>query len=64
MSSKQLKQIRHFKQPVPMREVSIVTHRDFVKKALIQALKKEIVAAIPDQIREKKKTKVLTVNFK
>jgi len=64
MSSKQQKQIRHFKQPVPMREVSIVTHRDFVKKDLIQALRKEIVAAIPDQIREKKKTKVLTVNFK
>jgi len=35
-----------------------------IKKALIQALKKEIVAAIPDQIREKKKAKVLTVNFK
>jgi len=64
MTSKQLKQIRHFRNPVPMREVSIVTHRDFVKKALIQALKKEIIAAIPDQIRQKKKAKVVSISLK
>jgi LysR family transcriptional regulator, hydrogen peroxide-inducible genes activator len=59
MSKKQLQQIRRFKSPVPMREVSMVTHRDFVKKALIEALRKEIFAAIPDQIREKRKAKIL-----
>lgn len=59
MSKKQLLQVRHFKPPVPMREVSIVTHRDFVKKALIEALKKEIFAAIPEQIRDKKKAKMV-----
>jgi LysR family transcriptional regulator, hydrogen peroxide-inducible genes activator len=51
MTARQLQLIRHFKKPAPMREVSIVVHRDFVKKRLIEALKEEIIAAIPEKIR-------------
>ena len=32
-----------------MREVSIVVHRDFVKKKLIEILRAEIIAAVPEK---------------
>jgi LysR family hydrogen peroxide-inducible transcriptional activator len=61
MSSKQLKQIRHFKRPAPMREVSIVVHRDFVKKRLVEALKEEIIAAVPASIRKNRSANIVSV---
>ncbi len=47
---KQLNMVRHFKAPVPVREVSLVTHRDYIKKKLVDVLKEEIIAAIPPKI--------------
>lgn len=59
MSSKQQKQIRHFKSPAPMREVSMVTHRDFMKKQLIKALQEEIIAAVPASVKDNKSKNVI-----
>lgn len=61
MSNRQLELIRHFKKPAPMREVSIVFHRDFIKKRLIEALKEEIIASIPDKIKKNKDLHVVPV---
>ena len=61
MSARQLQLIRHFKKPAPMREVSIVVHRDFVKKRLIEALKEEIISAIPDKIKMNKDLNVVPI---
>src|SRR5688500_5606118 len=61
MSTRQLELIRHFKKPAPMREVSIVSHRDFVKKRLIEALKEEIIASIPDKIKKNKDAHIVPV---
>lgn len=61
MTSKQLQLIRHFRNPCPMREVSLVVHRDFVKKRLVDALKSEIISAIPEKIRKNKKTFVVEI---
>jgi len=47
LSPKQKKNIRYFKPPAPVREVSIVTYRYFVKYHLIELLKTEIVKSIP-----------------
>lgn len=58
---RQLKLIRYFKKPSPMREVSLVTHRDFVKKRLIEALKKEIIHTIPDKIKQNKNLNVIPI---
>lgn len=44
-----------------MREVSIVVHRDFVKKRLIDILHKEIVVAIPEKIRKNKQNNVVPI---
>jgi len=57
----QQQRIRHFKHPAPVREVSIVLHRNLVKKRLIEALKAEIVKALPEKIKKNKKSFVLPV---
>jgi LysR family hydrogen peroxide-inducible transcriptional activator len=49
-SARQLNMIRHFKSPAPVREVSLVTHRDFIKKKLIDVLKEEIIAILPPKL--------------
>ena len=61
MTTRQLQLIRHFKKPAPMREVSIVVHRDFVKKRLIEALKEEIIAAVPERIKKNRSSNVVPV---
>ena len=61
MSQKQLGQVRYFKRPAPMREVSIVVHRDFVKKRLIGILKDEIMESVPAKTRVNKDKYVIPV---
>jgi LysR family transcriptional regulator, hydrogen peroxide-inducible genes activator len=61
LRSSQLQLLRQFKQPTPMREISLVVHRDFVKKKLVEIFKKEIIASIPENIR-KNKGEVIPIN--
>ncbi|WP_207535863.1 hydrogen peroxide-inducible genes activator [Desertivirga arenae] len=49
-SSEQMKKVRRFGEPVPAREISIVTHRNFLKRGLINSLKKEILEIIPQDM--------------
>ncbi len=53
-TARQQKLIRHFKKPAPTREISLVVHRDFVKERLIKILRQEILASVPDKIRNNK----------
>lgn len=50
MYKRQKKFLRNFAPPVPVREVSIVTHRDLVKKSLVDALQKIILENLPKEI--------------
>lgn len=61
LTAKQRQLIRHFKRPAPMREVSLVTHRDFVKQRLVQALHKEVLLSIPEKIRQNKNHNVVPI---
>lgn len=61
LTSKQLQLIRQFKKPAPMREVSVVVHRDFVKKRLVEALKEEIIAAVPEKIKRNRNEYVVSI---
>lgn len=47
MSGKQKNNVRHFKSPAPVREISLVTYRYYVKEKLIAGLKEEILNSIP-----------------
>lgn len=61
LSSRQSELIRYFRKPSPMREVSIVVHRDFVKKKLIEVMRNEIIQSIPEKISKNKSTLVVPV---
>src|SRR5829696_1532237 len=54
--------LRHFKPPVPVREISLVTYRHFVKKGLLQLLEKEITAGVKPFINKKTETDVIAVS--
>ncbi|MEO6963165.1 MAG: LysR substrate-binding domain-containing protein [Puia sp.] len=58
-SKRQQGLIRHFRKPAPMREVSLVVTRDFVKERLVRILKEEILTCIPDKIKRNKDTHVV-----
>ena len=63
MTARQQQHLRYFKSPAPMREVSMVVHRHFVKKKLIELLKGEVMKVIPEKIRRNKKTMVVPVGL-
>ncbi len=60
-SVKQQNMIRHFKTPVPVREVSLVTHRNYVKKKLVDVLKAEIIHTLPQKITMNKKSNLIKI---
>lgn len=61
LTTKQLQQIRHFKHPAPVREVSLAIHRNFVKRRLIDVLKQEIINCIPAKIKKNKKALIVPI---
>jgi LysR family hydrogen peroxide-inducible transcriptional activator len=63
LSGHQLKLIRHFKKPVPMREVSLVVHRDFIKQRLVKVLKQEIIEAVPEKIKKNKNLHIVPIEM-
>ncbi len=60
-SVKQMKMVRHFKAPAPVREVSLVTHRNYVKKKLVDVLKQEITASLPKKILLNKNSNIVKI---
>lgn len=58
-SVKQQNMVRHFKPPAPVREVSLVTHRNYLKKKLVDVLKLEILNTLPAKISVNKKSNVI-----
>ena len=61
LSTKQKSFVRHFKSPVPVREVSLVTHRQFVKYQLIHILKEEIIKSLPEKKRKRQHEEVIAI---
>lgn len=61
MSDDQMDLVRYFKAPEPVREISLFTHRHFVKKKLIKTLADEIVATVPNKMRKKDKRDVVKI---
>ena len=60
-SVKQMNMVRHFKTPAPVREVSLVTHRNYVKKKLVDVLKQEIAASLPKKILLNKNNNIIKI---
>ncbi|HRG91189.1 MAG TPA: LysR substrate-binding domain-containing protein, partial [Chitinophagales bacterium] len=49
--------ITRFKAPEPAREISLIVHKSFTKEALIEALHKSILKAIPERLTNRHKFK-------
>jgi len=62
MTQKQKNHIRYFKSPAPVREISIVTYRHFMKRKLIDAFIKEILKSIPQEMTSPKRTHVVEID--
>lgn len=54
--------VRYFKSPAPVREISMFTHRNFVKKKLVKTLSDEIISNVPNSMRKKDKREVIKIN--
>ncbi|GGC20768.1 transcriptional regulator [Parapedobacter defluvii] len=55
----QLARVRYFRSPEPVREISLVTPHNFLKKQAVDALEKEIKESVPKRFRSKKKKDVM-----
>ena len=53
-ASEQKKKVRFFKSPAPIREVSVVYSRNYLKKSIIEALHKEVVSTLPRELKKPK----------
>lgn len=60
-TSAQRKKVKQFKSPEPVREISLITHREFIKERLIDVLKESILACIPDEMKNQKQKNVLEI---
>lgn len=50
LTQEQMKSVKQFAEPRPVRKVSLVTKRDFVKRRLVEALAEEIKVSLPDNV--------------
>ena len=60
-SVKQLDKVRYFKSPEPTREISIVTHGNYLKRQLIATPQKEMMEFIPKRMKSQKKREVIEI---
>lgn len=61
LTKAQKKRLRFFKPPFPVREISIVTHREYIKYKLVEVLKQTILSVIPEDMRNQRKMNVLEI---
>lgn len=61
LTPKQLTKVRSFKSPEPVREISLVTHKNYIKKRMLNALKEEILAVIPKPMKQRKRKDIVGI---
>ena len=61
MSAAKKDMLRYFKNPAPVREISLATLKTFTKTRLIHILKQTILETLPLQLKQKKKVEVIPV---
>ncbi|GAA4313198.1 hydrogen peroxide-inducible genes activator [Nibribacter koreensis] len=53
--------VRPFSDPAPLREVSLVVHKSFLKKRMIEALRETILAHIPADLKTRNPVRVVKI---
>lgn len=59
----EMEQIRFFKPPVPVREISMVTYRHFIKERLVAAINETILKVLPPRISRKADAKYMMLEI-
>ena len=59
----QMSNVRYFRSPEPVREISVVTTQNFVKKQAVNTLIQETLNVIPERFKSKKKREVVGFEF-
>jgi len=57
-SDSERKKLKYFADPQPYRKVSIITHRDFLKRRLISLLHENILGEIPEKFKQQNGTEI------
>ena len=57
-----LRLVKRLKQPAPVRQVSIITHRDHIKTKLIKTLREEILNIVPHPMHKLQNKRVVEIN--
>jgi LysR family hydrogen peroxide-inducible transcriptional activator len=60
MTDAQKEKIKFFPSPEPVREVSLIVRRSFMKRKLLNLLQDEILASIPEKILKNDKSQLIT----
>lgn len=55
----QLNHVRYFRSPEPVREISLITTHNFVKRQAVTAFKEEILNVIPDRFKTKRRKEIM-----
>lgn len=58
-----LRQVKRLRQPAPVREISLITHRDQIKIRLIEAIKRAVLSVIPPHMQKLENRKVLELSY-
>jgi LysR family hydrogen peroxide-inducible transcriptional activator len=61
MSAGKRKQVREFKAPVPVREISTVTYRHFIKDRLLSVLRDSILAGVGPHLKRPRTARVVPI---
>lgn len=61
LTKTQQQRLRSFKAPVPVREIGLITHREFIKEKLIACLKECILSVIPEEMKSNKQVSVIEI---
>lgn len=59
----QLGHVRYFKSPEPVREISVITTPNYVKKLAVKILMDEILAVVPERFKSNKKKDIIGFNI-
>lgn len=59
----QLGHVRYFKAPEPVREISIITTHNYVKKMAVKVLRDEILTVVPERFKSNKKKDIIGFNI-
>lgn len=62
LTPRQKDQVKKFRQPTPVREVSMIVRRAHLKRKLLEALKSEVLQCLPEKIKRNKNSYIVSIH--